>query len=334
MKALVTGAGGFIGGHLADYLKNVHGYEVFGVDIKPPEFRSIDEFDGFLLADLRDPLQCVKVATMKGIEEIYHLAADMGGIGYITKNHAAISRNNNLIDLHMLDIAREVGASRFFYASSACVYPAGLQDGAGVDEPIRAPGAWGLKESDAIPAEPEEGYGWEKLWTEKLCQYYAADFGLQTRVARFHNCYGPLGTYDGGKEKAPAALCRKVALAKNDTSIDIWGDGNQTRSFIFIDDLVEGIFRLMQSSHSAPMNLGTEEMISINELAAKIIAHSAKRLTINHVEGPQGVRARNSDNTMMREVLGWEPKVSLDDGLRTTYWWIANIFEMAKTKAN
>ncbi len=312
-RALVTGAGGFIGHHLVKYLKQ-KGYWVRGVDIKYPEFEP-SPADEFELLDLRHFEHCL-IATRGGFDEVYHLAADMGGIGYITAVHADVARNNVLMNTYMLEASRLNDVGRFFFASSACVYPMYKQ---------RSPDVTPLKEEDAWPAEPEEGYGLEKLFMEKLCQYYREDYGLETRVARFHNVYGPLGTYEGGREKAPAALCRKVALARDGDEIEIWGDGQQTRSFLYIDDCVEGIYRIMHSDYPHPLNLGSDRMVTIDELVDIIARIAGKRIRKRHdVSKPQGVRGRNSDNTRMREVLGWEPQVPLEEGLAITYRWIEN----------
>lgn len=238
----------------------------------------------------------------------------MGGIGYISTNHAEVARNNTLINLNMLEACRIQGVRRFFFSSSACVYPRYLQR----DAEVRP-----LRESDAWPAEPEEGYGLEKLYMEKLCEYYREDFGIETRVARLHNVYGPLGTYDGGREKAPAAICRKVALATEDGEIEIWGDGQQTRSFMYIDDCVEGIYRIMQSDYPRPLNLGTDRLVTIDELVDIVCRVAGKRLRKRYdLSKPQGVRGRNSDNSLIRQVLGWEPQISLEVGLARTYAWI------------
>jgi nucleoside-diphosphate-sugar epimerase len=309
LRTLVTGAGGFIGDHLVSSLKQ-RGYWVRGVDVKPPEY-SDTEADEFLLLDLRDRESCLEAT--KGIDHVYALAADMGGMGYISANHATILRNNALIDLHTIDAAQQQGVRRVLFTSSACVYPEHLQ--------LRTDIA-GLREEDAFPAAPQDAYGWEKLFGELLCRYYPTEFALETRIVRFHNIYGPRGTYDGGREKSPAALCRKVALADDGTSIEMWGDGEQTRSFCHIDDCVEGIYRLMHSDYDEPLNLGTERMVSINELASIIMQIAGKSLSVEHIDGPEGVRGRNSDNTRLRDVLGWEPTIDLEEGLAETYRWI------------
>jgi nucleoside-diphosphate-sugar epimerase len=309
-RALVAGAGGFIGHHLVRYLK-AEGYWVRGVDLKEPEYETTDA-DDFTLMDLRGPEACL--AATSGVDEVYQLAADMGGIGYITEFHADIARNNVLINAHMLEGAHRNDVHRYFFSSSACVYPMYRQTTPEV-EPLR--------ETDAYPADPEEGYGWEKLYAEKLCRYYAEEGKVDTRVARFHNIYGPLGTYDGGREKAPAAICRKVALAPNGGSIDVWGDGSQTRSFTYVDDCVEGIHRIVRSDHRAPLNLGSDTLISVDGLVDLVCSIAGKRLTKEHEpDRPQGVRGRNSDNTLAMRVLGWTPSTTLEDGLTHTYRWI------------
>ena len=308
--ALVTGAGGFIGHHLVTYLVS-RGYDVRGVDIKSPEYGASAAHE-FMIADLRDEQNCLRAA--RGMDEVYHLAADMGGIGYITSFHAEIATNNTLINLHMLRAARECAVRRFLFSSSACVYPQHLQESADVTP---------LCEDDAWPADPEEGYGLEKLYMEKLCQYFMEDHGLETRVVRFHNVYGPQGTYSGGREKAPAAICRKVALATDSGSIEIWGDGQQTRSFMYVDDCVTGIHRIMQSDYRQPLNLGTDELVSVDALVDLVCGVARKSLKKRHdLSRPQGVRGRNSDNSRLREVLGWEPATPLRTGLVPTYWWI------------
>ncbi len=310
-RVLVTGAGGFIGHHLVTFLKQ-RGYWVRGVDIKYPEFAPTDA-DEFELLDLRRWDNCLQAT--RGIDEVYALAADMGGMGFISSNHAQILRNNALINLHTIEAARINGVSRYFFTSSACVYPEYRQMDANVTP---------LKEEDVYPAQPQDAYGWEKLIGEHLCRHYREEFGLETRVVRFHNIFGPLGTWEGGREKAPAALCRKIAYAKltGNPEIEIWGDGEQTRSFCYIDDCLNGIYRLMRSDYHEPLNLGQDRMVTINQLADIIAEIAGIEIVKKHVPGPQGVRGRNSDNTRLRQVLGWEPEISLEEGLTRTYAWI------------
>ena len=263
-----------------------------------------------MLLDLRRHENCLEAT--QGVEEVYALAADMGGMGFISSHHAQILHNNILISTHTLDAARENGVRRYLYTSSACIYPEYRQLETNV-EPLR--------EEDAYPAAPQDAYGWEKLVTERLCAHYREDYGLETRTVRFHNIFGPLGTWDGGREKAPAAMCRKVAVAKRtgDLEVEIWGDGEQTRSFCYIDDCVEGIFRLMRSDYHEPLNLGQDRLISINGLADLVASVAGISIVKKHVPGPQGVRGRNSDNSRLRQVLGWEPQISLEEGLARTY---------------
>jgi len=316
-RILVTGAGGFIGHHLVKRLKAEDCW-VRGVDIKLPEYEqtSADEFE---LLDLRHWHNALLASRQ--VDQVYSLAADMGGIGYITAKLAEIARNNILINAHVLEASRVNGVGRFLFSSSACVYAGYKQD-----SPDVAP----LREEDAHPADPEPGYGWEKLFTEQLCRYFRHDYGFETRIVRFHNVYGPLGTYEGGKEKAPAAISRKVALTADGGDIEVWGDGQQTRSFMWIDDCVEGLMRLMASHYSAPLNLGTEELVTVDQLVDMTCKVAGKRLhKVHALEKPQGVRGRNSDNSRLRMVLGWEPKTPLAQGLEITYRWIEQELERA-----
>ena len=310
-RALVTGAGGFIGHHLVNYLKD-EGYWVRGVDLKYPEYAE-SRADEFQILDLRRWDNCLQ-ATRGPLDEVYGLAANMGGIGFIEHNKALIMRDSSLMSTHMLEAARVNDAKRYLFTSSACIYPGYKQKDADVTP---------LKEEDAYPADAEDGYGWEKLFTERMCRHFTEDYGFDTRVVRFHNIFGPLGTYDGGREKSPAAICRKVALAEDGGEIEVWGDGLQTRSYCYVDDCVEGIHRLMQSDYQQPLNLGQDRMISINELVDIVSNVAGKTIRRRHnLSAPQGVRGRNSDNTRLRQVLGWEPRISLEEGLRRTYTWI------------
>jgi len=310
-RVLVTRAGGFIGHALVNRLK-AQGCFVRGVDIKYPEYES-SKADEFEILDLRRWDNCLQ-ATRGGIDEVYNLAADMGGIGYITAFHADIARNNILINAHMLEASRLNGVGRLLFSSSACVYGQNKQRCADVTP---------LCEEDAYPADPEPGYGWEKLFTEELCRYYRRDYGFETRTVRFHNVYGPLGVFEGGKEKAPAAISRKVALAGDGEAIEVWGDGEQTRSFMYIDDCVEGLLRLMESDYEQPLNLGTNRLVTINQLVNIVCSIAGKQLVKRHdLSKPQGVRGRNSDNTRIKKVLGWEPSIPLEAGLEITYKWI------------
>jgi GDP-D-mannose 3',5'-epimerase len=310
-KVLVTGAGGFIGHHLVTFLRR-QGYWVRGVDIKPPAFTSIDA-DEFELLDLRR-WDCCLQAT-RGIDEVYALAADMGGMGFISSHHAQILHNNALINIHTLEAARINAVKRYFYTSSACVYPEYKQ----MDENVVP-----LKEEDVYPAQPQDAYGWEKLIIERLCQHYQEDYGIEIRIVRFHNIFGPYGSWEDGREKAPAALCRKIAYAKltGNPVIEIWGDGRQTRSFCYIEDCLKGIYKLMRSDYPRPLNLGQDRMVTINELADMIASIAGIQIAKKHVPGPQGVRGRNSDNTRLKQVLGWSPETSLEEGLAHTYTWI------------
>jgi len=309
-SVLVTGAGGFIGHHLVSYLVG-QGYWVRGVDIKKPEFDTTRAQE-FELLDLRRWSSCLQAT--RGIDEVYNLAANMGGIGFISANKSVIMHDNVLINTHMLEAARLSGTERYLYTSSACIYPMYRQEDSDCA---------GLKEEEAYPADPEDGYGWEKLFSERQCRHYSEEYDLETRVVRFHNIFGPLGTYEGGREKSPAAICRKLALAHPGDEIEIWGDGKQTRSYCYIEDCVEGLHRLMRSDHREPINLGQDRMISIDELVDMVAEIAGKEIKKRYdLAKPQGVRGRNSDNTRLRQMLGWVPQMSLERGLERTYKWI------------
>jgi GDP-D-mannose 3',5'-epimerase len=321
-KALVLGAGGFIGGHLVTRLKN-EGYWVRGVDIKEHEYKKTDA-DEFFVLDLRIPANVSTSFTLHGIDdtfdEVYQLAADMGGAGYIfTGDHDAdVMHNSAMINLNVANQAiKYTNMPKIFYSSSACMYPEYNQ----LD-----PNNPKCSEDSAYPAAPDSEYGWEKLFSERLYLAYNRNYGLPIRIGRFHNIFGPLGSWNNGKEKAPAAVCRKVAFSEDGT-IEIWGDGNQTRSFLYIDDCLETVRRFMDSNFNGPMNIGSEEMVSINELATLVMEVANKKLIIKHIAGPQGVRGRNSDNTLMRSKINWSPELSLKYGISKTYEWINSMKE-------
>jgi nucleoside-diphosphate-sugar epimerase len=310
--AVVCGAGGFIGSHLVNRLK-ADGFWVRAADLKAPVFETSNA-DEFVEGDLRDPTVCGQVID-KGFDEVYQLAADMGGAGYLFTgaNDATVMHNSAQINLNVLETCRVQRVGRIFYSSSACVYPERNQ--LDPSNPV-------CTEDSVYPADPDSEYGWEKLFSERLYESYRRNFDMTVRIARYHNVYGPCGTWAGGREKVPAALCRKVATARAGTDIEIWGDGYQTRSFLYVDDCIEASLRLMRGDWAGPVNIGSSEMISINALAALIMEIADKNLGISHIEGPQGVRGRCSDNKLIQEKLGWLPTVALDDGLRVTYNWI------------
>jgi nucleoside-diphosphate-sugar epimerase len=313
-KALVCGAGGFIGHHMVKRLKN-EGFWVRGVDLKYPEFSPV-EADDFVLGDLRDPYVCKQVVDQK-FDEVYQFAADMGGAGYVFtgENDANIMHNSALINLNMLEACYRRNVKRIFYSSSACIYPKYNQED---------PSNPNCAEDSAYPAFPDSEYGWEKLFSERLYLAFHRNYGMEVRIARYHNIFGPEGSWNDGREKAPAALCRKVALAilRGEDYIEIWGDGNQTRSFLYIDECIEGTLRLMRSDWTGPVNIGSEEMVTINQLAEIIMDIAGKKLSIKHVPGPLGVRGRNSDNRLIKARLGWAPSFSLRKGLEITYSWV------------
>jgi GDP-D-mannose 3',5'-epimerase len=321
-SALVLGAGGFIGAHMVRRLKS-QGFWIRGVDLKLPEFGA-SAADDFIQADLRDPILC-HAAFDRRFDEIYQFAADMGGAGYIfTGEHDAdVMHNSATINLNALTACVASGNKRIFYASSACIYPEHNQ--LDPNTPI-------TRESSAYPANPDSEYGWEKLFSERLYLAYSRNYGIEARIARYHNIFGPEGTWTGGKEKAPAALCRKVAEARDGGAIEIWGDGEQTRSFLYIDECLDGTQRLIRSDFQGPVNIGSDEMVSLNQLAAMIIAISGKTLTIGHISGPLGVRGRNSDNALVREKLGWAPSQPLQTGLEQNYRWIADQVALSAAK--
>jgi len=318
--ALVLGAGGFIGNHLVNKLKS-EGYWVRGVDLKHPEYQDKSAADNFVVGDLRDYsfVRYIMGAPNQGFDnensfdEVYQLAADMGGAGYIFsgENDANVMHNSATINLNVADVATKFGVKKLFYSSSACMYPAYNQED---------PENPNCAEASAYPAAPDSEYGWEKLFSERLYLAYQRNYGLNVRIARFHNIFGPLGTWQGGKEKAPAAICRKVINATDE--IEIWGDGKQTRSFLYIDECIEGIRRLMNSDFVGPVNIGSDEMVTINELVDVACSIEGKKLNKKHIEGPLGVRGRNSDNALIYEKLGWKPDFALADGIKKTYFWI------------
>ena len=310
--AIVCGAGGFIGGHLVNRLKD-EGYWVRGVDLKENEFGNMNA-DDFVIGDLRDPRVCQSLFDRK-IDEVYQLAADMGGAGYIfTGEHDAdVMHNSATINLNMAHVSQQEGVGKIFYSSSACMYPEYNQ--MDPDNPK-------CSEDSAYPAAPDSEYGWEKLFSERMYLAFNRNYKMEVRIARFHNIFGPQGTWRGGKEKAPAAMCRKVAETPDGGTIEMWGDGKQTRSFLYIDECIEAVRRLMESDFTGPVNIGSEEMVTINRLAEIAMEAGDKQLTINHIPGPTGVRGRNSDNQLLREKLGWEPTMPLREGMQRTYDWI------------
>ena len=310
--ALVCGAGGFIGSHLVNRLKS-EGFWVRGVDLKFPDF-SETKADDFIVGDLRNQMLVEGVIDQK-FEEVYQLAADMGGAGYIFtgENDAGIMHNSATINLNVLEACRKRNIKNIFYSSSACMYPEYNQ--LDPDNPNCA-------EESAYPANPDSEYGWEKLFSERLYLAYNRNYGMNCKVARYHNIFGPEGTWDGGKEKAPAAMCRKVALVDHGSAIEVWGDGEQTRSFLFIDECLEATIRLMRSEFAGPVNIGSDEMVTINELVEIVRSFAQKKFTVTHIDGPTGVRGRNSDNKLIQEKLGWAPSASLSDGIQKTYNWI------------
>lgn len=321
-RALVCGAGGFIGSHLVERLKG-EGYWVRGVDLKYPPF-SKTLADDFIIGDLRDPRICTKV-TNQPFDEVYQLAADMGGAGFVFtgENDANIMHNSALINLNMVEACYRAGAKKIFYSSSACMYPEYNQ---------RDPDNPRCSEDSAYPAAPDSEYGWEKLFSEHLYLAFMRNYGMNVRIARFHNIFGPEGSWNDGREKAPAAFCRKVATTPDGGEIEMWGDGLQTRSFLYIDECLEGVRRLMKSDFTGPVNIGSEEMVSINRLAEMIMDIAGKKLSIKHIPGPLGVRGRNSDNRLIEEKLGWKPRAPLAEGLEKTYRWIEGMVNLEKKR--
>ncbi len=320
-RILVTGGGGFIGSHMAKFLHS-QGHFVRVVDIKFDDYIKEKYYSEKMELDLRVLDNCLKAT--EGIDKVYNFAANMGGIGFITSVSADVMHDNVLINTFMLEAALRNKVKRFLFSSSACVYPNYKQTKSDVP---------GLKEEDAYPADPNEAYGWEKMFTEEMMKSYNKDYNLDVRIVRYHNIYGPEGTYKGGKEKAPAALCRKIAEASDPGEIVMWGDGSATRSFCYIDDCVRGTHALMESDHSDPINVGSDRLVTIKELAEIIIGISGKDIKISHdLSKPEGVKGRNADLTLVKKVLGWEPKVSLEEGLKNTYEWIAEMMEKDKTE--
>ena len=319
-KVLVCGAGGFIGSHMVKRLKK-EGFWVRGVDLKYPEFAPT-EADDFFLGDLRDPFICQHIVDQR-FDEVYQFAADMGGAGFVFtgENDAEIMHNSSMINLNILAACRRRNVKRIFYSSSACIYPEYNQ---------KDPDNPNCEENSAYPANPDSEYGWEKLFSERLYFAFHRNFGMEVRIARYHNIFGPEGTWDGGREKAPAALCRKVAMVEDGSEIEIWGDGKQTRSFLYIDECLEGTLQLMHSDWIGPVNIGSDEMVTINQLADMTIEIAEKKLIKKHISGPLGVRGRNSDNRLIYEKLGWKPTKSLREGISITYKWIEGEVEKQK----
>lgn len=323
-SVLVCGAGGFIGSHMVKRLKK-EGFWVRGVDLKYPQFRKT-EADDFILGDLRDPYVC-RQAVDRRYDEVFQFAADMGGAGYVFtgENDANIMHNSALINLNMLEACYRRNIKRIFYSSSACIYPEYNQ---------QDPNNPNCEEKSAYPAQPDSEYGWEKLFSERLYLAFHRNYGMEVRIVRYHNIFGPEGSWNDGREKAPAALCRKVAIAEDGAEIEIWGDGKQTRSFLYIDECLEGTLRLMRSEWTGPVNIGSEEMVTINQLAAIIMDIAGKKLKLKHISGPEGVRGRNSDNRLIYKKLGWKPENPLKDGLEKTYKWINEQVKKTKSTIN